>query len=203
MSSKITNLLDSFGLLNQSEIQKVVSNFKVKKLRKNMILLDIGQINNEIYFVEEGILSTFCYQENEQTVMLRFIEMGEFAMSAQSFFLSKESKVVIQALVDTTVLYIHREELEKMCIEIPHANFLVRTFSQISMINYEKLNFLIRQKPSQKRYELFEKMFPSLASQISEKHKASFLNIDPSELSRIRKRIAKGMTLLEKDTLMI
>jgi CRP-like cAMP-binding protein len=196
MFTKITNLLDSFGLLNKSELQKVVSNFKVKKLKKNSLLLDVGEINNEIYFVEEGILGTCCYLEDEQTVMLRFIEMGEFAMSEQSFFLSKESKVVIQALVDSTVLYIHREELEKMCNEIPYANFLVRTFSQISMINYEKLNFLIRQKPAQKRYELFEKMFPSLASQISEKHKASFLNIAPSELSRIRKRISKGITLL-------
>jgi len=199
MRSKLSTLLESYGLLNESELKIISSYFKIKKIKKNAFLPEIGQDNAKIYYVNEGILSVFVNYGTENETILRLIGSDEFAIFAESFKFSNESKIAVKALVDSTVLIINKLDLEKLYTEIPNSNILVRKLTQISLVNYESLIFLLKQKPNQKRYELFEKMFPNLAIKLSEKCKASFLNIDPCEISRIRKRISIGLTYYPKD----
>jgi CRP-like cAMP-binding protein len=66
MIHPLYELFNSFGLLTEADIAHILSHFKSKSHKAGTILVNFGEINDKLYFIEKGILREFSEQEQEQ-----------------------------------------------------------------------------------------------------------------------------------------
>lgn len=50
--------LQQYAQFTQENLQTVAQYFKLESYEKDTIILDIGHVNNKLYFVEEGVCFT-------------------------------------------------------------------------------------------------------------------------------------------------
>lgn len=93
----------------------------------------------------------------------------------------------MQAIEDTTILYITRVEMEKLFEDVPIFETFIRKFWEqiISHLIGNMISF--QTETAEKRYEKAMK-HPKLLQRVPLKYLSSYLGITPSSLSRLRKR---------------
>jgi CRP-like cAMP-binding protein len=178
--------------LSEDELKIIGSYFKPIVYEKDTIILKIGQIDTRLFFVEEGVLQEFSYQEeNDQYITNWLMPEGSFIYSTISFLSGMPTEMGIKAIENVKLLYITKEDIEKLYIEVPQAERIGRLLAEQYMVIYERFLFLMRYKSSDERLTWFEQTFPTLLKRIPLKYIASYLNIRPETLSRVRAKRAE------------
>lgn len=57
------NLVSSFGVFSSVEIEQIISQFEPKTYQKSALVLDFGEMNDKLYFIESGILRAFSMED--------------------------------------------------------------------------------------------------------------------------------------------
>lgn len=57
------NLFTSFGVFSSTEVEQIISQFEPKTYQKGAVVLDIGEMNDKLYFIESGILREFSMKD--------------------------------------------------------------------------------------------------------------------------------------------
>jgi hypothetical protein len=65
-TTTLYQLFQSFGVFSSAENKQIIQYFENKSNTKGTIIVDIGQVHDKMYFVENGVLREFSYQEQEQ-----------------------------------------------------------------------------------------------------------------------------------------
>ena len=60
-----SSLFSSFGVFPATEIEQIISQFEPKIYQKSAVVLDFGETNDKLYFIESGILREFSMQEDQ------------------------------------------------------------------------------------------------------------------------------------------
>lgn len=189
-------LLHQFDLLTKNELKNIVGSFKLAHYSKGDFIIQVGDPQQDVYFLSKGLLRSFTYsnQPIPEAITHGFYEEGQFPNALNTHSPSEISKISMEALEVCTVLSISSVDLENLYDQIPGLNAVNRQLAQLASEHQEQLGIMIRMQPAQRRYEYFQRHFSNLAARLPEKLKASFLNISASELSRIRKKISIGTT---------
>ncbi len=173
------------------EIEKLTSCFKLHTISSGTILLDVGQISNNIYFVKSGTLREFKYTDEDITSTLSLIPENNFSFIPDSFWKKSPTMIGLQALEKVKLYSITREDLDYLKLALSlgtklelliNSNVLARTLSYCS---------ILRETP-EVRLEWFNQFYPGLSNRIPHKYIASYLNIRPETLSRIRGRCSNS-----------
>ncbi|SEB20917.1 Crp/Fnr family transcriptional regulator [Pedobacter hartonius] len=184
---EFSDFIRSKVLIEQSTLEVILSNFKQKSVRKGQSILKRGQIANQYFYIKSGALR-FFYGEFDQQVTAWVVFQGEFFTEISSLGPQKPSRFNIEAIEDTELLCIDKQDMEKLYKEFPAwqefgritlENMAVRMINQI--ISFQTLS-------AEERY--LEFMTDSqVITKIPVKQMASYLGITPNALSRIRKNI--------------
>lgn len=156
-------------------------------LNKKEYLLQAGQVSRHIYFIKKGLFRCY-YIQDEEEVCAKFLKEGDIVVSANSFFLQKESTEYIQAIEDSTVWYICYDELQYIYTTFSEFNQITRQLSIKSYLLSEQRISFIRMKLAAERYTAMLKNFPELILRVPAKYMASYLSITEETLSRIRSK---------------
>lgn len=198
MSQTIRDKISPLQILSKSEINNVSKSFKGIQFKKNEYLVKAGACLDQLVFLKKGLLghcsATDYDSNNEPNPNQGFTFENNFLFYSNSFVHGEPSKLSIVALEDSEVLMLSISELEGIYESIPGFTAVLRELLQKEQSEQEKKNGLIRIQSTQKRYDYFQRNFAMIASSLSEKQKALFLNIPESELSRIKKKISVGTT---------
>jgi CRP-like cAMP-binding protein len=186
------NLFSSFGIFSTAEIEQIISQFETKTYHKGKVILDFGEINDKLYFIESGILREFSMQDQDQTITHWLVSENNFQYVADSFLEEKPSKVAIDVLENAKLWVISKEKLDKLYLEFPQLNFLSRILLERINKKYEAFISALRQN-KEARLEWFYKYHKGLINHVALKHIASYLNMTPQALSRIRTKMAKAV----------
>jgi CRP-like cAMP-binding protein len=186
------NLFSSFGIFSTAEIEQIISQFETKTYHKGKVILDFGEINDKLYFIESGILREFSMQDQDQTITHWLVAENNFQYVADSFLEEKPSKVAIDVLENAKLWVISKEKLDKLYLEFPQLNFISRILLERINKKYEALISALRQN-KEARLEWFYKYHKGLINRVALKHIASYLNMTPQALSRIRTKMAKAV----------
>ncbi len=186
------NLFSSFGIFSTAEIEQIISQFETKTYHKGKVILDFGEINDKLYFIESGILREFSMQDQDQTITHWLVAENNFQYVADSFLEEKPSKVAIDVLENAKLWVISKEKLDKIYLEFPQLNFTSRILLECINKKYEALISALRQN-KEARLEWFYKYHKGLINRVALKHIASYLNMTPQALSRIRTKMAKAV----------
>jgi CRP-like cAMP-binding protein len=173
-------------LLDNPELAEAFQNImSVKRFPKHFIIHESGKVCDDMYIIISGIARVFYFKEDKD-ITCHFAAEQESITAIDSFIQRKKSKYFIEALEDLEVLKISQSDLENLFASSPKFEHFGRLFLQQIYIDLvERLDDL-QLKTATERYETLLEKKPYLFQRVAAKHIATYLNITPETLSRIR-----------------
>lgn len=166
----------------------VLGHFKPLHAKRNQILLSAGDHSQYINFVYKGCLRIFFIRDDGQEVTRYFAFENEFATSLASFLTGKASLEYTQAMEPTDILRIHRRDFYYLLELIPVWEKFFRSYLESAYIT--NLDIYQREvtKDAVERYKELLIKNPRIVQRLPNKVVASYLNMSPETLSRMKRK---------------
>jgi CRP-like cAMP-binding protein len=187
---KLFRFLNSVHTLSKELEDHLLQIVKEKHLARNEFLLRAGHVSSLMCFIGKGMLRAF-YTKGETEVSSWFMKEGDIIVSIESFYDRKESYESIQALEDSSIFYVSYQELEHVYRTYPEFNFIGRVLTIQYLKFWTRQLYSIRSQSAQERYEWLMLNNPEIISRVPSKYLASYLDITPETLSRIKGNVSK------------
>ena len=159
------------------------------KLDKNKHFLQTEQICRDIAFIEKGIMRIYYITEEGKEITSCFCKENNFVTSYQSLIAKQKSAFSIQALEPTTLTVLSYEKLELLFKKSIFWQQAGRLIMGTEYLRSECHNRFLDELSAKERYLKIMKDEKYLLQRVSLKHLASYLQITPESLSRIRKEV--------------
>ena len=174
--------------LNDQECDFFISKLKLRKLRKRQFLVQAGEICNYESFVTKGCLRQYYLDESglEHTVMFAIEDWWTSDM--YSMVTGKPALTNVDAIEDSEILSIKKEDLEMLLTEVPKFERLFRILLQKAFVAHQQRLYENMSLPAEERYTRLREQHPEFELRIPQRYIASFLGITPESLSRIRRQ---------------
>jgi CRP-like cAMP-binding protein len=170
------------------------------KVRKRKHLLKAGEVCRDLYFIRKGMLRCYYYTRRGKEVNTWFMWENDVCVSIPSFYRQVAGYEYIQAIEDCELICIRYEGLYELFRTYPGFNFIGRELLQKYLLDWALQLHDIRLLTTLERYESLEERQPERFRRIPQKYLASFLDMLPTSLSRIRRqRKKKGGPRKKKD----
>ncbi len=196
-SIQTSNITELFSLKHGIEIkdaEELLAVMEEVHYRKGEILMHEGEVCSSFYIIKDGLWRGFYMRDGNDT-SLWFAYEGETIFSTSGYISNKPSMVSIEAMTDSTLYKISKNELETFfCSSISRANMGRHIFEKEFLAIEEKLINTGSPQAKERYLKLLEKD-PELLKHVPLKHIASYLYVTPQSLSRIRADIAKKYRL--------
>jgi CRP-like cAMP-binding protein len=190
MSELEKHIIETFGF-SESEFESIKDFFQTKEIKKGDYFLEEGQYVKQLGFVEKGILREFLFV-NDHEVTKWFSTKGYFAVDLSGFLFDQKSKVNYQAITDTKLLTLSKQNYNKISAKISRWDELEKMFLAKCFIVLENRIISHLALSAEGRYNQFFSFNPELFNQVPLHHIASMLGMTPETLSRIRQKQTKS-----------
>lgn len=160
-----------------------------KTLNKKEFLIKEGKIIKYMPFINNGLMVNYRLDDNGERHVIQIRSSGLWLGDLYSFFSGKPTKFNIQAYRTTELLTINHETFEYITKEYPLLERYFRLGLQNAYVETLDQIYNLHSLSAEKRYIELIKNIPSLLDDIPHYLIASYLNIKPQSLSRIRKRL--------------
>lgn len=176
---------------SQEELKIFNSLLKQKTVSKKTFLLQEGEVCNFEAFIVKGCVRTYYIDANGFEVILQFGIEEWWVSDISSFHEQNASKLFIETLEDSELLFLTPETKEELLFKVPKFERVFRLMIQrnLSATQNRLVNNIA--KPAQERYQEFITKYPTIPQRVPQHFIASFLGISPEFLSKIRAKLAK------------
>ena len=184
-------LLSYFGHLiplNTEEKELVRTKFHPRLFRKRQYVLQEGDTCTQFYFVVRGCLRMYKIDEKGNTHILQFAAENYWINDLGSFHGSKPSLLNIDAIEDTVVLQINRDDLISLYTQAPKFDRIFRVLVENGFVRLQERLLQNISSTADQRYQSFMEIYPHLVNRLSQVQIAAFLGITPEFLSRLRNK---------------
>jgi CRP-like cAMP-binding protein len=176
--------------LTSEESAYFTSLLVARKIRKKDFLLREGEINTHETFVNKGCLRNYTVDEKGNEHIIMFAIEDWWTSDLYSFLAQAPATFTIDALEDTEVWQISKDNLEKLFEKVPKFERFFRIMFQKAFIaQQDRINQNLS-LTAEERYNRFVSKYPRLEQRIAQKQLASYLGITPEFLSMLRKKRA-------------
>src|SRR5258708_5146052 len=193
-SDSIEALLSYFDRLiplTKEEKELVKEKFHHRLYRKRQYVLKKGDVCMYFNFVVRGCLRMYKIDDQGNTHILQFAAENYWINDLGSFHSLRASELNIDALEDTVVLQITRDDLVSLYKQAPKFDRIFRVLIENSFILLQQRLLQNISSTAEERYKSFLEIYPHLANRLSQVQIAAFLGISPEFLSRLRNRLSK------------
>jgi CRP-like cAMP-binding protein len=176
---------------SDEDLDMALGCFYQENFKKGDYFLNAGKICNKISFVESGLFRLFYQVDGEEKIMLFFAE-NEFMTDYFGFLTQSPSIRPIQALEDSIVYSIERKQLNLLFDKSKSWERVGRKLAESAYVtSVLKANRLLHDDYDT-RLKTFIEESPTLIQRVPQYMIASYLNMTPETLSRVKKRIMKN-----------
>lgn len=193
--ASVEPLIDYFNQripLNAEERLLVTELFKPRLYRKKQYVLQAGDHCTHFNFVVRGCLRMYKVDEKGHTHIIQFAAENWWINDIGSFHKKQPSELNIDALEDTMLLQITREDLVTLYTNAPKFDRIFRVLLENSFITLQNRLLQSISSTAEERYLFFMHTYSHLSNRLSQTQIASFLGITPEFLSRLRNRLVKS-----------
>lgn len=176
--------------LDDGERDYFISLLHPKKIKRRDFLLKQGEICRTENFILKGCLRTYTIDENglEHIVMFGIEEW--WVGDLYSFLTQTPASYFIDALEDTEILQITKQNLDRLYVRVPKFERFFRIMLQNAFIAQQQRINQNLAFTAEQRYADFVHRYPQLEQRLSQKQISAFLGITPVFLSMLRRKIA-------------
>lgn len=158
---------------------------------KGDYLLKPGEVFHAAAFVQTGLFRSFIVDENGVEHTLQFSLPGWWAGDLGSFISGKQSKLYSEALEDSEILTIKKNDWDNLLKEVPFYMDYHRKLLEKGLISTQNRLLESYSVDAKKKYIHFLEIFPDILKRVPQYMIASYLGMSRETLSRIRKQIAE------------
>lgn len=190
MSELLRKHINKRVSLTEKEFKTFLQFFKPRTVRKRQFLLQEGDVCKRLAFVLHGCLREYTVDPKGDEHVLSFAVQDWWISDLNSFLSGTVSSHNIDAIQDSEVLMLDKDDRERLLEAVPKVE---RFFRLLLEANYVATHRRIQQMltaSAEERYLSFTKTYPNLVEQVPQGQIASYLGITPQSLSRIRKELA-------------
>lgn len=172
--------------LSNEETSYFLSLLKEKKIQKKETILKQEQLCREISFVQSGVLRAFYLDPSGKESTIMFAVPDWWITDMFCFIHQKPAMLTIEALEESTVLRLQKENLDELYIKVPKFEKFFRIMMQNAYIREQLRTIENLSLTAEERYHAFLQKYPLAAERITQKQIASYLGITPEFLSTIK-----------------
>lgn len=183
----IRSILEYHGAFTASGLDKIEALVTLKKFSKDELLHSSGKASKEMFFIKSGVIRTFFYDESGTDATIWFYQPGDIVTHWESFFTGSPCEDSIQATEDTEVYVLSRKDYYAYVKEDHSFALLMLRLLEVQCAGIERWAKEQMNKSAQEKYEMLQANLPSIVHKLKLGHVASFLGINQSTLSRLRK----------------
>ena len=162
--------------------------WKVMKVQKGKYLIKRGAVEKYFYFVNYGVLRAFHIKGGEE-ICIGFTYDDDFSGGYDSFLTGEPTQFYIQALVDSELYAISREDLYLMYDKYKNVERWGRLFNEKLLLGKGLREIAILSYSAEERYRRLMTQSPHCLQIIPQKYLASYLAMTPETFSRLRKKV--------------
>ncbi len=155
---------------------------------KGSLLSHQNYYNKTIFFVDQGLLRMFYY-ENGKDITTNFYPEGKITANIDTIFKNEPSKNNIEAIEKSVIITCNYDKLEKLCsVSLPAANFSRYILGNLMTQMLGRIVSL-QHMTAKEKYRHFLEENPDIILRTPLGMVASYLGISQETLSRIRSEI--------------
>lgn len=187
----LIDFLKTFGDLTDEEIDFAIGFFIKEKYNKGEYYLKEGQLSSKVSFIEKGLYRLFYQLNGEEKNMLFFSE-SQIMTDYFGYLTNTKSIRPIQALEDSIIYSIEKSNLTRLFDFSKNWERIGRQLAESAYVtSVMRANRLLHDDHNT-RVKTFIDESPSLMQRVPQYMIASYLNMTPETLSRVKKRIMKA-----------
>jgi len=194
MYTKYKNFISQYVSFNLLEWQLCKSKLKVAKYQKGEIIHYAGDICQQLYFINSGIVRAYLIDDNgkDYTWSIFFnddnAEMTNvFVVDYDSFINQSESQLSFEVLEECELLCIEYDDIQSLYKYFKKGEQLGRIMAELAYSHVHKIKIDQLTKTASERFESFVEKTPYLLDKVPQYHIATYLGITPQSLSRLKK----------------
>ena len=188
----LISYFDNYLTLTDEEKQAVRASFFEIRVKRRQFLLQEGDVCRLNTFVVEGCFRMYMCDDNGKEHNLQFAIENWWIGDIASFHSEAPSRLNIEALENSIVLQIKKEDQLRLFVDYPKFNRIFRVFTENALVSCQRRVLQNIGSTAEERYVDFVDRYPDFFNRISNVQIASFLGMTPEFLSTIRKRLSKS-----------
>ncbi len=186
---QLKKYLESRFGIGQEDWDIFSSKFVKRSFKRKDLILEKGQVEGFLSFIEEGQVRLFIPME-ENDLTFGFVFKDSFVSAYDSFLQQSASGYSVQALSATAIWSISYGDLQEVYQHTSIGNLIGRKASEeLFLLKSKRELSLLNQTAEQRYLNLFHER-PEVIKELPLKYIASYIGVTPQALSRIRKRIS-------------
>jgi len=155
------------------------------KFQKGDTILEEGKVCRALYFVEKGMVRQYYYK-NKKDVTEHFSFEGRIVFCIESFLKQEPSRLIVEALENTLLFAIPYDDLHNLMVRNQEMEMLYRKILEHVAISSQEHADSQRFENAAERYDRLLREKPEIILRAPMVHIASFLQMTPETLSRVR-----------------
>lgn len=189
MNKVILDYVSRYINLTAEEEEYFVSILRDRKYLKRQFVVQAGdQCKYETYVVK-GCLRAYFVEPNGTPHIIQFAIEDWWISDMSSLFTGAPATYNIDAVEDTEVIQIERENLNTLFDKVPKFNRMYRIMLTKAFIAHQQRIIDNLCMPAKDRYLAFIKRYRNIEQRVPQNQIASYLGMTPEFLSQVRKKM--------------
>ena len=174
-----------YSTMTHDELDLLENILVPMKFQKRKKIIREGEICTHMYWIVKGLVRQYYYKNNKELTEHMAVE-NSIVMCIESLFKEKPTHLNIMTLEPSIIYAIPRQQLEKVAMKSLNIQILYRKILEESLIQSQIHADLLRFESAQNRYAKLVKLQPQLVLRAPLVYIASYLQMTPETLSRVR-----------------
>ena len=174
-----------YSTMTHDELDILESILVPMKFAKGDMILKEGEVCRCIYFIDKGLVRQF-YIKHGKEVTEHLGDDHSVFMCIESLFKEVPTQLQVEALEPCIIYALPKDRLERVALHNVNIQILYRKILEESLILSQVHADLVRFETAQDRYRRMCKLYPQVVLRAPLLFIASYLQMTPETLSRVR-----------------
>ena len=178
-------LARKYSTMTHEELDELESILVPMKFSKGEMILEEGEVCENIYYIDKGLIRQFYFKNGKEVTEHLGADRSTF-MCIESLFLEMPTHLQVEAIESSIIYALPKRRLEKVALHNVNIQILYRKILEESLILSQVHADLVRFETAGDRYKKMCKLMPQVVLRAPLVYIASYLQMTPETLSRVR-----------------